>query len=215
MPATPEAKFEQILLASVYKRPSQISLAKLLSNELERDGLTMHNLLEKLRKDIKAEEFLNSSIASEVTVKEVGNDKKGKPKATANQAFERKECPECGQNHELSQCPRAQHKMDKDAYQRGQHMPGPESPGGRGGRGGFANRGGSGPWRGRGRGGRGGFQGGIQGGTQPHSEPNKQSAQNAHYQLDPKLMCYMCLSMGHRGGNAYHQRVLRKRGTMT
>ena len=132
-PATPEAFFVQALLSAVYARPSQVGLAKILSSELERDGLSMLDLLDKLKKDVKAEEMLNARRPSEV--KTDTSDKKGKQKSTANQALQSTSCPECGQNHDLSQCPRAEHRKDQDAYRRGQQMPGQESPGGRGGRG--------------------------------------------------------------------------------
>jgi hypothetical protein len=73
-----------------------VGLAKILGSELKRDGLSMLALLEaldKLKKDVKAEEMLNARRPSEV--KTDTSDKKGKQKSTANQALQSTSCPEC------------------------------------------------------------------------------------------------------------------------
>jgi hypothetical protein len=75
-PATLEASFVQVLLSAVYAQPSQVGLAKIQSSELERNGLSMLDLLDKLKKDVKAEEMLNARRPPEV--KTDTSDKKGK-----------------------------------------------------------------------------------------------------------------------------------------
>ena len=84
-------------------------------------------------------------------------------------------------------------RLDKDAYQRGQQLPGKEPSGsrGRGGRGGGFGRG-----RGRGRGG-----GGDSGGKQERAATFNSSSPQ---QEPAEELCHMCVTLGHKGRYAMH-----------
>jgi hypothetical protein len=100
----------------------------------------MEDLLLLLREDRQLEERLHAAVTLAGS-KDSGDadDKKGKQrKSTANQASQNKACSVCGENHDVSQCPQEEARLNRDAYQRGNRMPGQASSDfqGRGGRGG-------------------------------------------------------------------------------
>jgi hypothetical protein len=150
----------------------------------------MEDLLLQLREDRQLEERLHAAVNLSGS-KDSGDadDKKGKQrKSTANQASQNKVCSVCGENHDVSQCPQEEARLNRDAYQRGNRMPGQASSNfqGRGGRGGFCG----GRGRGRGAGGSNGGRGGGGsnfGGARHESAPQQDS--------DKRQECFKCVAL--------------------
>ena len=185
-----ENEFMEQILREVYKRPHQRALAKQLQRRLDADTLNLEDLLLQLKEDRQLKERLHAAVTlSGGKDSRDADDKKGKQrKSTANPASQNKVCPVCGENHDISQCPQEEARLNRDAYQRGNRMPGQVSSSsqGHGGRGGF------GGGRGRGRGGGGSNFGGAR--------QDSASQQGG----DKGEECFKCVALGHKGKHAEH-----------
>ena len=152
----------------------------------------MPELLMCLNDDLKLGEALVEALLS--GGKDTDSEKKGKTKSTANQSYQKTKSPECEQTHDLLQCPKVKYQKDRDVL-RVQHMQGPDSSRGRGGRGTIRGRGG-----GHHDGGSVGFDAGRGRGHAGRCEysGDQYSEKQSHHTYEPHHLCFRCLSLGHR-----------------
>jgi hypothetical protein len=122
-----EHEFCEILLSAVYKEDRE--LAKSLRAGLDATPpLTLEELLDKLVENRKIEEGLGKlSPAKSSSGSTKSSDKKGANQSLANPAIQQQlKCASCGNEHDISQCPKEKARLQKEAKQRGEKLPGSE-----------------------------------------------------------------------------------------
>ena len=120
-----EHEFGEILLRAVYKEDPE--LAKILRVGLDATlPLTLEELLDKLVENRKIEEGLGEAKSGSGSTK--SSDKKGGKQSIANPAIQQQQlkCTSCGSEHDISQCPKEKARLQREAKQRGEKLPGPE-----------------------------------------------------------------------------------------
>ena len=121
-------EFCEMLLIEVAK--FDLTLAMQLRRNLESSDsiLTMEELLIKLEENQRLMESL--AVLSPAKSKSGGaqlSDKRGGKQTMANPAIQQQlKCTTCGSEHDISQCPKEKARLQKEAKQRGEKLPGSE-----------------------------------------------------------------------------------------
>ena len=122
-----DRNFCDMLLKEVAQADRMLGMQLARELEMKESALTMELLLVKLEENQRLIESLE--IESSAHSKAGGNnssDKKGK-QSSANPAIQQQSkpaCPECGMEHNLSQCPKQKDRLQKEAKMRGEKLPG-------------------------------------------------------------------------------------------
>ena len=124
-----EHEFCEMLLKEVAKSIDlQLAMQLLRNLESSESSLTMEELLNKLEENQRLMESL--AVVSPAKSKSGGaqsSDKKGGKQSMANPAIQQQiKCSSCGSEHDISQCPKEKARLQKEAKQRGDKLPGSE-----------------------------------------------------------------------------------------
>jgi len=113
------------LLQVVYKVPTDQDVSRELLQQVEDSKATLETVLQRLQKNRKLNETLDSKSAAVKSESGKSADKKSvKQQQTANPAIQnRAKCPTCGLDHDISACPKEQEKQRQAALKRGNLLP--------------------------------------------------------------------------------------------